>query len=311
MKKYCNILVGYTGFVGSNLWSSGEFDAGFNSRNIQEAYGTEPELLVYAGLRAEKFLANQFPEKDLELIEEAKKNIMLIKPKKVVLISTVDVYPNPYQVDETAQIDKETLQPYGYNRLLLEEWVREHYPDALIIRLPALYGKGIKKNFIYDYINRIPSMLKESKMDELCLQDNEIKAFYTLQENGFYTCNILSKQERKILKNKFSAVGFSALNFTDSRNVYQFYPLKRLWNDICLALEAGIMVWNPATEPVSAAEIYRYLCGEIFINEVSRTPISYNYYTKYADVFKRSNPYIMTKEEVLSDIAGFIEEIVK
>ena len=52
------ILVGYTGFVGSNIYAKGQFDAVFNSKNITQAFGLQPDLLVYAGLRAEKYLAN-------------------------------------------------------------------------------------------------------------------------------------------------------------------------------------------------------------------------------------------------------------
>lgn len=39
----------------------------------------------------------------------------------------------------------ENLPAYGKNRLQLEQWVREDFPDALIVRLPALYGIGIKR----------------------------------------------------------------------------------------------------------------------------------------------------------------------
>ena len=46
-------LVGYTGFVGSNIYAAGSFDGAYNSKNIEEAYGTNPDLLIYAGLRAE------------------------------------------------------------------------------------------------------------------------------------------------------------------------------------------------------------------------------------------------------------------
>lgn len=34
-----NALVGYTGFVGSNLYAKGTFDRVYNSKNIEEAYG--------------------------------------------------------------------------------------------------------------------------------------------------------------------------------------------------------------------------------------------------------------------------------
>ena len=138
-------LVGYTGFVGSNLFEAGTFDAVYNSKNIKDSYGTNPDLLIYTGLRAEKYLANIAPEKDMEQIVQAKENISKINPKKLVLISTINVFKVPRNVDENSEVDTENLHPYGYNRYLLERWVREKYPDALIIRLPGLFGRNIKK----------------------------------------------------------------------------------------------------------------------------------------------------------------------
>ena len=78
------------------------------------------------------------------------------------------------------------------------EIAREKYPDALIIRLPGLFGKNIKKNFIYDYINVIPFMLKESKFRELSEKDSDLKKYYSLQDNGFYKVAV-SEQDRELL----------------------------------------------------------------------------------------------------------------
>lgn len=36
-------LVGYTGFVGSNIYAAGTFDAIYNSKNIADAFGTNPD----------------------------------------------------------------------------------------------------------------------------------------------------------------------------------------------------------------------------------------------------------------------------
>ena len=159
-------LVGHTGFVGSNLYAAAadEIGAVYNSENIEKAYGTSPDLLIYAGLRAEKYLANTDPEKDRAQTIQAEENIRRINPRKLVLISTIDVFQNPQNVDETSTIVTKGLDAYGYHRYGLECWVRKYYPDALIIRLPALFGKNIKKNFIYDYINRIPSMLNKNRL---------------------------------------------------------------------------------------------------------------------------------------------------
>lgn len=300
-------LVGYTGFVGSNIYegSNGNIDKVYNSKNIEEAFGTNPELLIYAGLRAEKYLANNAPEKDMALIEQAEENITKINPKKLVLISTIDVFKNPVDVDETASIETENLHPYGYNRYQLELWVRERYQDALIIRLPGLFGVNIKKNFIYDYINVIPFMLKESKFEELASRDEDLKSFYNLQDNGFYKVSV-QESDRELLKDKFRKLGFSALNFTDSRSVYQFYNLARLWDDIQLALQNDIKMWHPATEPVSAAEVYEYISGKPFINELKGVPANYNYKTVHAEIFGGKNGYICDKGQILSEIKEFV-----
>ena len=299
-------LVGYTGFVGSNIYAKGDITAAYNSKNIADAYGTSPDLLIYAGLRAEKYLANNAPEKDMELIKQAEENILLINPKKLVLISTVDVYKNPDKADENTPVDTEGLAAYGYNRYQLELWVRENYPDALIIRLPGLFGINIKKNFIYDYINVIPFMLKAEKFDELSAKEPKLKEFYSLQDNGFYKVNV-TDGDKAMLKDIFRGIGFSALNFTDSRSVYQFYDLSRLWDDIQTALKNDIRLWHPAVEPVSAGEVYEYLTGNTFTNELGGLPAFYDYRTIYSETFGGKNGYICSKKDVLEQICCLVD----
>lgn len=298
-----DMLVGYTGFVGSNIDEKHNFAYRINSKNKEEAWGVEPDLLVYAGLRAEKFLANNDPQRDMETIEEAFLQIKKIKPKKLVLISTVDVYRNPVDVDESSTIETEGLAAYGLNRYRLEQMVRDEYKDALIIRLPGLFGKNIKKNFIYDYINVIPSMLKVEKYRELSETSALIRDSYELLPNGFYKC-ILSTEE---LKQEFKKVGFSALNFTDSRGIFQFYNLANLWKDIETALDNDIKLLNIATEPVSVSEIYSALTeGKEFVNEIAKQPPYYNYQSVYADLFGGSNGYFSNKEHILQEIVDFV-----
>lgn len=305
--KPVTMLVGYTGFVGSNLAESHEFDYLINSKNIETAYGVKPDLLVYAGVRAEKFLANTNPEADMENIREALENIRKIEPKDIVLISTVDVYKKPVAVDEDSIMDTEELHAYGANRLWLEEQVLKEFPNAYIVRLPGLFGKNLKKNFLYDYIQVIPAMLKEEKYLELGAKKQRIKDNYQKQDNGFYKC-MASDEERELLKQDFEEVGFSALNFTDSRGVFQFYLLSHLCAHICKAMELGIHKLNIATEPVSVAEIYQMLRGEAFCNEVMLEPPLYDYRTKYSKEFGGQNGYLYSKEQVLEEIREFVRE---
>lgn len=301
-------LVGYTGFVGSNIANNFKVDNLYNSKNIQEAFGTNPDLLIYSGVRAEKFLANNEPKKDLEIIKNAFDNIKKINPKHVVLISTIDVYKNPVDVDESTVIDINNLHPYGLNRYHLEELVADEFENYTIIRLPGLFGENIKKNFIYDLINVIPSMLNEEKFTQLCSKDSFIKDYYLKQENGFYKCKQVSEFQRNELKQYFSKIGFSALNFTDSRGMFQFYNLAYLAEHIEIAIKNNIKLLNLAVEAVSVNEIYKTIKGTDFINEVANVVPQYNYKTKYAEIFGGKNGYIFNKQFVLEDIMKFVEE---
>ncbi len=301
-------LVGYTGFVGSNLAASGEFEGLYNSKNVQEAYGTCPDILYYSGVPAAKFIANKFPRQDMEIMEAAVENIRKINPKKLVLISTVDVYKEPNGRDEDSPMETEGLAAYGANRLWLEGKVREMYPDCLIVRLPGLYGKNIKKNFIYDYINYIPALLNEGKMAELSAKEPQLKEFYSLREDGFWA--VKADIDRPALKALFKKLGFSALNFTDSRGQFQYYNLKYLYENIQTAIDNNIKLLNIATQPIEIGTLHRVLTGEDFVNEVASVPPLYDFRTKHAELFGGRDGYIQTAEFVYSDIKKFVEEFI-
>lgn len=300
-------LVGYTGFVGGNLSSSHSFTSQYNSKNIAQAFGTKPELLVYAGMRAEKYLANSDPEADLALTQEAFANIQSIKPEKLVLISTVDVYKKPQGVDETTAIETQELHPYGLHRYYLEQMVREQYPEALIVRLPGLFGKGIKKNFIYDLISVVPFMLKTEKYLELCEKSPLIAPAYRPAKEGFVQLAVQDAEQRARLKEFFMQSDFNALCFTDSRSVYQFYDLSRLWADVSAALAAKITLLNIATEPVSAAEVYHAVRSGSFCNELAAVPAHYDMKSRYAEIIGGKDGYFCTKQEVLNGISAFVK----
>lgn len=302
-----NILVGSTGFVGSNLLAKGDFAAVYHRTDVQDAYGKKPDLLVYAGLPAAKFLANQNPAADMACIKEAAENIRRIAPRKLVLISTIDVLKNPAGADEDTTTSSEGLAAYGKNRLKLERMVRDAYSDALIVRLPALFGKNLKKNFLYDMLHPVPSMLAADKFAAFVQQEPVLEKYYTRQENGFYRLQRDAEAEKKLLP-VFKRLDFSAVKFTDSRSKYQFYPLHRLWQDIMLALRSDIKLLHAATEPVSAAEVYFQMTGREFVNLCTEKLAEYDYHTKYAELFGGAGPYIMNKAEVLQEIKTFRNE---
>ena len=57
----------------------------------------------------------------------------------------------PIEVDEDTSINAEILHFYSKHRLELETIIQNQF-DALVVRLPSLFGKGMKKNIIYDFL---------------------------------------------------------------------------------------------------------------------------------------------------------------
>ncbi len=151
--KLPHALIGHTGFVGSNLARQHRFELQYNSRTIAESSGKQVDLLVCAGAPGTKWLANRDPEHDWKNIQALMESLSHIQARTCVLISTIDVYAPAYRVNENSPIDPSMLTSYGKHRRLLEEFVITHF-NSLIIRLPGIFGNGLKKNVIYDFIHK-------------------------------------------------------------------------------------------------------------------------------------------------------------
>lgn len=145
-------LIGHTGFVGGNLRAQHPFTDLFNSTTIPHIRGRSFARVVCAGAPAEKWRANQDPARDLATIEGLIDHLRSVETAEFVLISTVDVYPAPIGVDEDSPIDSARASAYGRHRRLLEQFCQDRF-DARVIRLPALFGAGLKKNVIYDLLH--------------------------------------------------------------------------------------------------------------------------------------------------------------
>jgi len=146
-------LVGYSGFVGGTLDRRFAFGHRINSKNSETLAGLEAEGVVCAGVSAVKWKANAEPEADLAHVTSIFEALKGIRTKRFVLISTIDVYASPQHVDESTNLDDEAVHPYGKHRLMFEAWVRDHFEQVNIVRLPGLFGRGLKKNLIYDLLN--------------------------------------------------------------------------------------------------------------------------------------------------------------
>ncbi len=160
-----NGLIGFTGFVGQNL-NINRFDELINSSNIKNYKRQEFDLLVIAAGDARKWYANKNPSIDLLHILDLFEDIKQINAKKIILLSTIDVYPDylpENKYDENTNLYSDF--PYGMHRLMLEKLLQITFSDVSIIRLPGLIGKNLKKNIIYDICNNRLDQLKNYNLD--------------------------------------------------------------------------------------------------------------------------------------------------
>lgn len=184
-------LIGYTGFVGGNLNTQHEFDDVYNSKNIADIEGKEYDLVVSAANKAEMWRINQEPEVDLAEINEFISHLGKASIKKLVLISTVGVYKDPNGADEDTEIELEGLTPYGLHRYQLETFCRDNF-DTTVVRLPGLFGDGIKKNVIFDLLN-----------------DNNVDKIHKAGVYQYYNLANIWKDINIALDNKLALVNFA------------------------------------------------------------------------------------------------------
>lgn len=193
-------LIGHTGFVGSNLARQNAFDYYFNSSSINELAGKSFDALVCAAPSAVKWKANQDPEGDWRMVSGLINALTTCTAKVFIQISTVDVYPRPVGVDEGTLINPTENHAYGRHRFFLEEFGRQHFPQTLVVRLPGLFGAGLKKNVIFDLLhhNQIVAINEQStyqyyNLDHLW-SDIQTALNHNLQTINIATEPIITKQ---------------------------------------------------------------------------------------------------------------------
>ena len=137
-------IIGYSGLIGKNLLNQFKKNYQnidlFNSKNISKISKKINYNKVFcAALPAEKWKANKYPNKDKKNTLKLINNVKNLNTNQFILISTIDI-----------NFD----HPYGKNRKNFEKFVKKNFSNYLIIRLPAVFGEGLKKNIIFDLMNK-------------------------------------------------------------------------------------------------------------------------------------------------------------
>lgn len=158
MSEIKKILIGNTGLIGKTLSKSIQFDYTFNTKNINEYINLVPDGcdLYLSCLPATKWQVNQDIKQDLNNIYNLIDIISKKKYQKIILISTIDVYSDSELGGNESDIPVVRSLNYGSNRYLFELLIKQLVEKVTlkIFRLPALFSLDIKKNVLFDLLNR-------------------------------------------------------------------------------------------------------------------------------------------------------------
>lgn len=305
-------LIGSTGFVGGHLSAQHAFGAGFNSRTIGEASGRAFDTVVCAAAPGSMMEANRFPDRDAERIGALIDQLSRIEARRFVLVSTIAVFADFTAAGEDAAGFQETTA-YGVNRRALERACAERFDQCLVVRLPALFGAGLKKNFLFDILNPMPSMLGEAplqilrerlpadlaaRLDDLYRPDPALGLFVidrdALEDTG----------RRAAFDEAVTALGLSAIQFTNPASRFQYYAMDRLWADIGVGLENDLDVLHLSPEPLAAGRVFEAATGGVMPQTGARLHQE-DMRTRHAALWGREGGYTRGADAVLADVAAF------
>lgn len=261
-------LVGHTGFVGGALLRQTRFDACYNSANVAAIAGEVFGTLVCAAAPGSMVEANRAPERDAAQIEALIARLDKVEAERFVLISSIAVLDDFAGGDDEGTRAFQQELAYGRHRRRLEAFVEARFPGHLIVRLPALFGAGLRKNFLFDLMNPVPSLLTEARRNAVAEALGGdlaawLRALYAPDAaTGLLKLDraALDADPRRVaLEAALEAFGATATQFHHRETTYQYYPVDRLWQDIGIALAAGLTHLHLAPEPLSAATIHARL----------------------------------------------------
>jgi hypothetical protein len=306
-------LIGHTGFVGGALLRQTRFDACFNSANIaaieRQAFGT----LVCAAAPGSMVEANRAPERDKAAIEALIARLDRVEAERFVLVSSIAVLADfAGRDDEGTQAYQQELA-YGRHRRMLEAFVETRFPASLIVRLPALFGVGLRKNFLFDLLNPVPSMLTEAKRNALVeVLDDDLSPWLEALYAPDAATGLLkldraaldADPRRAAMEAALGAMGATATQFHHRETTYQYYDTSRLWQDIGIALEAGLTHLHLAPEPLAAADIHARLTGRPMPETPARLHRE-DMHTRHAGLWGAEGPYQFDAASTLESLAAF------
>jgi hypothetical protein len=229
------------------------------------------------------------------------------------LISSIAVLADFSGADDESTAAFQEALAYGRHRRLLEIFCETQFDNCLVVRLPALFGRGLRKNFMFDLMNPVPTMLPSARFETLIaqiapkLRDALIALYAPDAATGMRRLDRAALDvdpRRPEFEDAVREAGMSAVWFHNPDTTYQYYDMTRLWADIGMALEAGLSHIHLAVAPLRAADIHDRLLGAPMPDTGAKLHRE-DMRTRHAALWGRDGPYLEDADTVLDKLAAF------
>ena len=211
-------IVGGKGFIGSALVRHAnkhnlEYEI-IQKENKNNFFGKSCDTLIFANGNSLKYKANKnhffdFNASVVSVVEYVHK----IDFKQFVFLSTVDVYDkknSELTTFEKYAINANSLETYGFHKLLAENYVKKYCKNYIIFRLGGLVGKNLKKNPVFDFIN--------SEKNVMISGDSKLNFINT----DFVANTIFKITNKKINNETFNLASKNSIRLGDIKNIVGF-----------------------------------------------------------------------------------------
>lgn len=94
----------------------------------------------------------------------------------------------------------------------------------------------------------------------------------------------------------------------ESRSVFQFYPMENLWKDIETASSAGLKLVHLTAAPIEVSRVAELAGYSNFKNEISSSPVSYDFRTSYAHLWGAEGDYQYSVSDTEAAILRYLKE---
>ena len=208
-----NALIGYSGFIGSNLKNDIKNCEYYNSKNIEKIKNKTFNKIYCTANDSRIWYVNKNPKKDLKNIQLLLSKLQKVKCNFFILISSIEIYKNNKNksINELVKNRLSKISNYGNNRLYFENEIKKLFVNHLIVRLPIVYGKNFKKNIIYDIIN-----------------NKDVHSINQQDVLQFYPVNYLFKDIKLLIQNNISVANLASEPLQASEITNKFKIIKNL-----------------------------------------------------------------------------------